>query len=40
MYGNACRTLQARRNVAPVVEKLELADMVDISAYLATLYPQ
>jgi len=34
------RTNEASKQMAPVVEKLELKDMVDIAAYLATLYPQ
>jgi cytochrome c553 len=34
------RTNEASRQMTPVVEKLELSDMIDIAAYLATLYPQ
>jgi cytochrome c553 len=34
------RTNEASRQMTPVVEKLALADMIDIAAYLATLYPQ
>lgn len=34
------RTNEASKQMTPVVEKLELADMIDIAAYLATLYPQ
>ena len=34
------RTNEASRQMTPVVEKLELADMIDVAAYLATLYPQ
>jgi len=34
------RTNEASKQMTPVVEKLELADMVDVAAYLATLYPQ
>ncbi|MEO8064010.1 MAG: c-type cytochrome [Pseudomonadota bacterium] len=31
---------EASKQMTPVVEKLELTDMIDIAAYLATLYPQ
>jgi cytochrome c553 len=34
------RTNEASAQMTPVVEKLELANMIDIAAYLATLYPQ
>jgi len=34
------RTNEVSKQMTPVVEKLELADMIDIAAYLATLYPQ
>jgi cytochrome c553 len=34
------RTSEASKQMTPVVAKLELADMIDIAAYLATLYPQ
>jgi cytochrome c553 len=34
------RTNEASKQMTPVVEKLALADMIDIAAYLATLYPQ
>ena len=34
------RTNEASKQMTPVVEKLELANMIDIAAYLATLYPQ
>jgi cytochrome c553 len=39
-FKSGSRTTEASRQMSPVVEKLELADMIDIAAYLATLYPQ
>lgn len=38
-FKNGGRTNEAAKQMAPVVEKLELNDMMDIASYLATLYP-
>jgi cytochrome c553 len=39
-FKTGSRANEASKPMSPVVEKLELNDMVDIAAYLATLYPQ
>jgi cytochrome c553 len=39
-FKTGSRANEASKQMSPVVEKLELNDMVDIAAYLATLYPQ
>jgi cytochrome c553 len=38
-YKNGGRTSEAAKQMTPVVEKLELNDMIDVVAYVASLYP-
>lgn len=38
-FKHGLRDSEAGKQMAPTVEKLELADMVDVSAYLGSLYP-
>ena len=39
-FKTGTRANEASKQMLPVVQKLELGDMVDIATYLATLYPQ
>jgi cytochrome c553 len=38
-FKNGIRTNEAAKQMTPVVEKLELNDMIDVVAYVASLYP-
>jgi cytochrome c553 len=38
-FRNGARTNEAAKQMAPVVEKLTLAEMIDVVAYLGSLYP-
>jgi cytochrome c553 len=38
-FKHGLRDTETARQMAPTIEKLELADMVDVSAYLGSLYP-
>jgi cytochrome c553 len=38
-FRNGLRTGEAAKQMTPVVEKLTLAEMIDVVAYLGSLYP-
>ena len=38
-FKNGARTGEAAAQMDPIVENLDLKDMMDLAAYVATLYP-